>query len=83
MPAGAKLLCDGTIGGEEALGVARRLEPLHTLLSLAGRLVGVLRPIVEIPVLTMFHPWEDLRKRSSQGVLPSEDEKGEKRKQPP
>jgi hypothetical protein len=22
--------------------------------------MGVLRPIVEIPVLTMFHSWEDL-----------------------
>jgi len=60
MPAGAKVLGDGTIGGEEALGVARRLEPLHTLLSLTGRLVGVLRPIVEIPLLTMCHLWEDL-----------------------
>ena len=56
----AEVLSDGTIGREEPLGLGWCFEPLHTLLPRAGRLVGVLRPIVEIPVLTMFHPGEDL-----------------------
>ena len=65
MPTRAEMLGDGAIGGEEPLGVPWRFEPLHASLPLAGRLVGVLRPIVQIPVLTMFHPWEDLSLSSS------------------
>jgi len=38
MPAQAEVLHDGTIGGEEPLGVARGFEPLPALLPLAGRL---------------------------------------------
>ena len=53
----AEVLGDGTIGREEPLGLAWCFEPVHTLLPLACRLVRVLRPIVEIAVLTMFHPW--------------------------
>ena len=56
----AEVLRDGALGREEALRMARGFEPLHTALPLAGRLVGVLRPIVEIPMLAMFHAWEDL-----------------------
>ena len=56
----AEVLRDRTIGGEETLGVTRGLKPLHTPLPLTGRLVGVLRPIVEVAVLTMFHSGEDL-----------------------
>jgi hypothetical protein len=52
-PARAEGLGDGTIGGEETLGVAGGLKALHTPLPLAGRLVGVLRAIVEIPMLSM------------------------------
>jgi hypothetical protein len=37
-----------TIGGEAALHVPRRLEPLHPPLSLPRRLMGVLRSIVEV-----------------------------------
>ena len=33
---------------------------LHAPLSLAGRLVGVLRTIIEISVLAMFYPRENL-----------------------
>ena len=60
MPTWTEMLGDGTIGGEKPLGVARGLEPLHAPLPLAGRLVGVLRAIIEIPVLAMFYPWKDL-----------------------
>jgi hypothetical protein len=40
--------------------MARGREPLHAALSLAGRLVRVLRAIIEIPMLAMSYPWENL-----------------------
>ena len=46
MTARAKVLGDGTIGGEEPLGVSRGLEPLHPPLTLARGLVGVLGAVV-------------------------------------
>ena len=60
MPARTEVLGDGTIGGEKPLGVAWGLEPLHAPLPLAGGLVRVLCAIIEIPMLAMFHPWENL-----------------------
>ena len=54
----AEVLRDGTIGRQEALRVAGRFEPLHPLLSLPSRLVGVLSAIIEIPLLAMFHAGE-------------------------
>src|SRR5262249_22071137 len=56
----AEVLRDGTIGSKKTLGLARAFEPLYELLSLAWRLVRVLGTIVEIPILAMFHPWQDL-----------------------
>jgi len=58
MLAWAEVLRDGTIGREETLSVARGFEPLHASLPLAGGLVRVLRAVVEIAMLAMFHPWE-------------------------
>jgi hypothetical protein len=60
MAAWAEVLRDGPIGRKEALSVAWGLEPLHLLLPLTGRLVGVLSAIIEIPVLTMFHARKNL-----------------------
>src|SRR3954471_21732575 len=37
---------DLIVSGEEALGLARRLEPLHLPLSPARRLMGVFGPVV-------------------------------------
>ena len=54
------MLGDRAIGGEKPLRLARGFEPLHALLPLPGGLVRILRAIIEIPVLTMFHPWQDL-----------------------
>ena len=34
-------------------------KPLHPLLSLAGGLVGMLRTIIQIPLLPMFHTREE------------------------
>ena len=49
-----------TVRGEKALRVPGGLEPLHTPLPLAGGLVGVLGPVVEVPVLPMLHARQDL-----------------------
>jgi len=60
MPARAEVLRNRTIGCKETLSVAGRLKPLHTLLPLAGGLVRVLRTIIQIPMLPMFHTPEEL-----------------------
>jgi hypothetical protein len=60
MPTRSKVLGNGTIGGEEALRVPGGLKPLQAPLALAGRLVGVLRAVIEVAVLAMFHPRENL-----------------------
>jgi len=52
----AEVLRDETIGGEEPLGLARGLKPLHASLALTGELVRVLRPVVEITMLAMLYP---------------------------
>jgi hypothetical protein len=36
------------MGCERALGIAWRFEPLHPLLALARRLVGIFRAIIQI-----------------------------------
>jgi hypothetical protein len=61
MSAWTEMLGDRTIGREEALGLAWGLEALHTLLPLVGGLVRVLRPVIQIPMLPMFHPREQCR----------------------
>ena len=58
MPTRAEVLHDGTIGGEESLGLARGLKPLHVSLALTCGLVRILSAIVEIPVLAMVHTRE-------------------------
>jgi hypothetical protein len=55
MASRSEMLGDGTIGGEEPLRLPGRLEPLHTPLPLAGGLMGVLRAVIEIPVLAVLH----------------------------
>jgi hypothetical protein len=56
----AEVVRDGTIRREEALGMTGGFEPLHPPFPLTGRLVRVLRPIVQIAVLTVFHSRHDL-----------------------
>jgi hypothetical protein len=55
----AEVLRNRPIRGQEALGVTRRLETLHPPFSLAGRLVGILGTIVQIPVLPMCHTGQE------------------------
>jgi hypothetical protein len=47
---------DLIMGGQEALNLPRRLEPLHYLLSSSGRLMGVFGPVIEAVVLSMLDP---------------------------
>jgi hypothetical protein len=42
------------------MGLAQGFAPWQPLLPLAAWLVGVLHPVIERAVLTMFHSWEDL-----------------------
>src|SRR5437762_5232253 len=51
---------DLIMGGEEALNLPRRLEPLHDPLSSSGRLMGVFGPVIEALVLPMLDPGHDL-----------------------
>ena len=60
MPPQTEMLGDRAIGREKALSVAGGLEPLQPALPLPGWLVGVLRTIIQIAMLAMFHPGEDL-----------------------
>jgi hypothetical protein len=60
MPARAEVLGDGTVGGEELLGVPWRFEPLHAPLALTRGLVGVLGAVIEIPMLAVFYSQEHL-----------------------
>jgi hypothetical protein len=55
-PARSKVLRYRAIGSEEALRVSWGCEPLHAPLPLARGLMGVLRTVVEVAVLAMFHP---------------------------
>ena len=60
MPARAEVLGDGTRSGKEALGVSGGLEPLHVSLPLTSWFMRILRTVVQIPMLPVFHPWENL-----------------------
>ena len=59
MPARAEVLRDRTIGCEETLSVAGGLKPLHMPLPLACGLVRVLRAIIQVAMLPMFHAREE------------------------
>src|SRR5690349_25119028 len=49
-----KEVVDLVVGGEEPLRLSGRLEALHLAFSSAGRLVRVLRPVVEPLVLAVL-----------------------------
>jgi hypothetical protein len=50
----AAVLGNRLLGCQKALDMSWRFESRHTALPLACRLVGVLRPIVKVPVLSVF-----------------------------
>jgi hypothetical protein len=64
--------------GEKPLRVPRRLEPLHAPLPLARRLVRILCPIVEIAMLAVLHPGQDLPLRRAVALeLIGDDDPGD------
>jgi len=65
MPTGAEVLGDGPIGGEKALGMPGRFEPLHAPLPLARGLVRILGTVIEVFVLAVFHARQNLPLGSS------------------
>ena len=52
---GAKVLGNGSIGRQKALGMTGGFAPLPPSLPLTGRPVGVLTPVMERAALPMFH----------------------------
>ena len=60
MLARSEMLGNGTIRRQKPLRAPRRLELLHVLCALAGGVVEILGAIIEIPMLAMFHPGEEL-----------------------
>jgi hypothetical protein len=65
MASGAKVLRNGTIRREEALGMPRRLALLQTPLPLARGLRRVLGAVMQIAVLSVFYAGEALALRST------------------
>src|SRR3954467_11677691 len=59
MPTGMAVLVNGAMSGQELLGLAGRLEPLHAPFALAGRLMRILRTIVEVAVLSVLDVRDD------------------------
>ena len=54
------MLSNGAMRRKKALGMASRLEPTHGSFSLSGRLVRILRPIIQTFVLPVFNTNQDL-----------------------
>jgi hypothetical protein len=59
----AAVLGNGTIGGEKALGVPWRHEPLQTPRALTGGLMGVLGAVVQVTLLSLCYTRQDLALR--------------------
>jgi hypothetical protein len=56
----SEVLGNWAIRGEKALRMAWGLESSHTPFSLAGRLMGILGAVMQIPMLPMFHTGQEL-----------------------
>jgi len=56
---GGRKIGDLIMSRQKPLRLPRRLEPLHDPLSSSGRLVGILRPVVEAFVLPMLDAGHD------------------------
>ena len=60
MPSGSEVLGNGSIRGQKALGMPRRLKPLHAPFPLACGPMRVLTPVVQITTLAMLYLGQDL-----------------------
>ena len=56
MPSWSKVSGNRPIRGQKALGMTRRLKPLHAILTLTRGTMGILTPVVQITTLAMLHP---------------------------
>src|SRR5262245_25027161 len=65
MSAWSKVWGNRTICGEEPLGMPRRLKAPHAPFPLARRLVGVLGAAVQVAVLAVLHPGQNLPLRGT------------------
>src|SRR2546427_13161243 len=55
MPSRTKKRCDHSESREESLGVPERLEATHPPFPFPGGLMGILRPIIQPPLLLVLH----------------------------
>ena len=60
MPSRSEVVGNGTIRGQKALSMTRRLQPLHTILTLTRGTMGMLTPVVQRATLAVFDPGQDL-----------------------
>jgi len=60
MPSWPEVLGNGAIGREETLSMPGGFEPLHVVLALPRRTMGVLTSVIEIATLAMLHPGQYL-----------------------
>ena len=63
MTARSEMLGNGIIRRQKPLRAPRRLELLHVLCALAGGLVEILGAIIEVPMLAVLHPRQQLALR--------------------
>src|SRR5215813_4578856 len=60
MPAWPEVLGYGAVGREETLRMPGGCEPLHVVLALPRRTMGVHTPVIKIATLAVFDPGQDL-----------------------
>lgn len=60
MAFGGELRHDRIIGSEKPFGVSLRRDLWPALFALAGRLVRILCPVIEVAVMTVFHAGQNL-----------------------
>ena len=68
MTSRAEVAVDDAVGAEEALRLARRLEPLHLPLASPRGPVRVLGPVVEVAALSVLDLREDVAVRDAVAV---------------
>jgi hypothetical protein len=60
MPAWPDVVGNGAVSREETLRMPGGFEPLHVVLALPRRTMGVLTPVIQIATLAVFDPGQDL-----------------------
>jgi len=60
MASWTEVAVDGSVRGQNLLGMASRLEPLHLTFSAPGQAMRVLRPVVEVTAFPVLDVGQDL-----------------------